>query len=47
MLSGIPKSKILYEMKSKEDILSMLVAKFLDGVTEASDSVATSLLMIR
>lgn len=42
-LSGVPKSKILYEMKSKEDILGMLVTKFLDGVTEASDSVATKL----
>lgn len=42
-LSGVPKSKILYEMKSKEEILGMLVTKFLDGVTEASDSVATKL----
>ena len=42
-LSGVPKSKILYEMKSKEDILGMLVTEFLDGVTEASDSVATKL----
>ena len=41
--SGIPKSKILYEMKSKEDILGMLVTKFLDGVTEASDSVSKKL----
>lgn len=42
-LSGVPKSKILYEMKSKEEILGMLVTKFLDGVTEASDSVAAKL----
>lgn len=42
-LSGVPKSKILYEMKSKEDILGMLVTEFLDGVTEASDSEATKL----
>ena len=42
-LSEIPKSKLLYEMKSKEDILVHLVAKFLDGVTEASDSVSTKL----
>ena len=41
--SGVPKSKILYEMKSKEDILVMLVAEFLDGVTEASDAVSTKL----
>lgn len=41
--SGIPKSKILYEMKSKEDILSMLVTKFLDGVTHASDAVSKKL----
>ena len=41
--SGIPKSKILYEMKSKEDILGMLVTEFLDGVMEASDAVSTKL----
>lgn len=41
--SGVPKSKILYEMKSKEDILCMLVAKFLDGVTETSDSASKKL----
>ena len=41
--SGVPKSKILYEMKSKEDILGLLVTKFLDGVTEASDSVSEKL----
>ncbi|MBQ7294758.1 MAG: TetR/AcrR family transcriptional regulator [Clostridia bacterium] len=37
-LSGIPKTKIFYEMKSKEDILCALVSKFLDGVTAASDA---------
>ena len=42
-MSGVPKSKILYEMKSKEDILGMLVAKFLDGVTEAANSVSKKL----
>ena len=42
-LSAIPKSKILYEMKSKEDILRMLVTKFLDGVTEASDAASKQL----
>lgn len=36
-LSGVPKSKILYVMNSKEEILVFLVAKFLDGVSEASD----------
>ena len=41
--SGISKSKILYEMKSKEDILVLLVTKFLDGVTEISDAVSTKL----
>ena len=41
--SGIPKSKILYEMKSKEDILGMLVSKFLNKVTEASDEVTKKL----
>ena len=39
-LSGIPKTKIFYEMKSKEDILSTLVTKFLDGVTAASNTVS-------
>lgn len=43
MLSGVPKSKILYEMNSKEEILERLVTKFLDGVTEASDSVTRKL----
>ena len=42
-LSGVPKSKILYEMNSKEEILGNLVTKFLDGVTEASDAVSTKL----
>ena len=42
-LSGVPKSKILYEMNSKEEILGHLVAKFLDGVTAASDAVSTKL----
>lgn len=42
-LSGVPKSKILYEMKSKEDILSLLVTSFLDGVTAASDSISKKL----
>ena len=42
-MSGVSKSKILYEMKSKEDILGMLVAKFLDGVTEAANSVSKKL----
>ena len=41
--SGISKSKILYEMKSKEDILVLLVTKFLDGVTEISDAASTKL----
>ena len=42
-ISAIPKSKILYEMNSKEEILVHLVDKFLDGVTEASDAVSTKL----
>ena len=42
-LSGVPKAKILYEMNSKEGILGLLVAKFLDGVTEASDAVSKKL----
>lgn len=42
-MSGVPKSKILYEMKSKEDILSHLVTKLLAGVTRASDAVSTAL----
>lgn len=41
--SGIPKSKILYEFKGKEEILGYLVTRFLDGVTEASDKVTTKL----
>ena len=42
-LSGVPKSKILYEFSSKEDILGILVTKFLDGVTAASDTVSKKL----
>lgn len=41
--SGVPKSKILYVMKSKEDILGYLVTRFLDGVTAASDAAAKEL----
>ncbi len=39
-LSGVPKSKILYEFSSKEEILGLLVTRFLDGVTFASDAVS-------
>ena len=42
-LSDVPKSKILYEFASKEEILSLLVTKFLDGVAEASDAVSKKL----
>ena len=42
-LSGVPKSKILYEFSSKEEILVLLVTRFLDGVTAASDSVSKEL----
>ncbi|MBR6780124.1 MAG: TetR/AcrR family transcriptional regulator [Clostridia bacterium] len=42
-LSGIPKAKIFYEMKSKEEILGALVTRYLDGVTKASDAVSTKL----
>ncbi len=42
-MSGVPKTKILYEMNSKEEILVHLVAKFLDGVTAASDAVSKKL----
>ena len=42
-LSGVSKRIIIYEMNSKEEILVHLVAKFLDGVTEASDAVSTKL----
>ena len=42
-LSGISKRIIIYEMNSKEEILVHLVAKFLDGVTEASDAVSTKI----
>ena len=41
--SGVSKRVIIYEMNSKEEILGHLVTKFLDGVTEASNSVATKL----
>ncbi len=42
-LSGVLKSKILYEFSSKEEILGLLVTKFLDGVTSASDAVSKKL----
>lgn len=42
-MSGVPKTKILYEMNSKEEILVHLVTKFLDGVMEASDAVSKKL----
>ncbi|MBE6811374.1 MAG: TetR/AcrR family transcriptional regulator [Ruminococcaceae bacterium] len=42
-LSGVPKSKILYEFSSKEEILGLLVTRFLDGVTSASDAVSKKL----
>ena len=42
-LSGVSKRIIIYEMNSKEEILVHLVAKFLDGITEASDAVSTKL----
>jgi len=42
-LSGVPKSKILYVMNSKEEILGLLVTRFLDGVTSASDAVSKKL----
>ena len=41
--SGVPKSKILYVMNSKEEILRLLVTNFLDGVTSASDRAAKEL----
>ena len=41
--SGVSKSKILYEMNSKEEILGHLVTKFLDGVTAASDKASKKL----
>lgn len=41
--SGVLKSKILYEFSSKEEILSLLVTRFLDGVTSASDAVSAKL----
>ncbi len=42
-MSGVPKTKILYEMSSKEEILVHLVTKFLDGVTVASNAVSKKL----
>lgn len=42
-LSGVLKSKILYEFSSKEEILGLLVTRFLDGVTAASDAVSKKL----
>lgn len=42
-LSGVSKRIILYELKSKEEILVCLVTKFLDGVSEASDAVSKKL----
>ncbi len=42
-LSGVSKRVIIYEMNSKEEILVNLVTKFLDGVTQASDSVSKKL----
>ena len=42
-LSGVSKRVIIYEMNSKEELLGHLVTKFLDGVTEASNNVATKL----
>jgi len=39
----VPKTKILYEMNSKEEILVHLVTRFLDGVTAASDAVSKKL----
>ena len=42
-LSGVTKRVIIYEMNSKEELLGHLVTKFLDGVTQASNSAATKL----
>ena len=42
-LAEVPKSKILYEFSSKEEILGLLVTRFLDGVTAASDAVSKKL----
>ena len=39
-LSGVSKRVIIYEMNSKEEILGLLVTRFLDGVTAASDAVS-------
>ena len=42
-LSEVPKSKILYEFSSKEEILGLLVTSFLDGVTSVSDAASKKL----
>ena len=42
-LSGVLKSKILYEFSSKEEILGFLVTRFLDGVAVASEAVSKKL----
>ena len=42
-LSGVTKRVIIYEMNSKEELLGHLVTKFLDGVTQASNSAVTKL----
>ena len=42
-LSGVSERMIIYEMNSKEEILCLLVTKFLDGVTAASDRVSKEL----
>ncbi len=42
-MSGVQKSKILYEFSSKEEILGHLVTRFLDGVTAASDAASKRL----
>lgn len=42
-LSEVPKSKILYEFSSKEEILGLLVTRFLDGVTSVSDAASKKL----
>ena len=42
-LSGVSKRMIIYEMNTKEGILGLLVTRFLDGVTEASDAVSKKL----
>ena len=42
-LSEVPKSKILYEFSSKEELLGLLVTRFLDGVTSVSDAASKKL----